>query len=140
MIMPILLGLLCAVLVASLVVGFLSTRKRNLCNLITWASIVALVIFGGLTAVVVHEHNAWVSEMRVQQEELTLYQNVIADCNDEYVRYDFYTKVMKFNEDYEALVEDQNNIWAGYFCADDLLEGLAPIQFELHGGNYEVAD
>lgn len=136
MIMPIIFGLLCAIIIAAFVIGFFSTKTRDLCII----SIFILLACICGTFKIVQDHNHNVYKMRERQEQLILYQSVVAACDNEYVRYDFYTKINAFNQDYAKLVNEQNNFWLSYFYEDNLLEDLNPIQFELHGGNYEVAD
>ena len=65
--------------------------------------------------------------------DLTLYQPLVEETTNEYVRYDFYDKVNDFNERYEQMEKISENNWVGGLVRKDWSATMGPIDFYLHG-------
>lgn len=74
--------------------------------------------------------------LRAEYSDLMLYYNTVNNSTNEYVRYDYYEKVMDYNEDYENYQEQTENSWVGALCSKDWGLGIGLIDFQLHGDDY----
>ena len=84
------------------------------------------IIFGGA--------NAEINHMRAEYDKLTLYQTVVEQTDNEYVRFDFYQSVTEYNTRYENVVDKAQSIWLGVLYPKNWAEQIAPIEFHLNGG------
>lgn len=75
-----------------------------------------------------------VDDLRQEYENILIYYNTIDTCDNEYVRFDFYKRVERYNSQYEALVKDSESAWVGAFYPDGWQEEFGPIDFLLRGG------
>ena len=91
-------------------------------------SVFALV-FGGIV-------NDTANELATTYNDLILYQTTIERSTNEYVRYDYYDKVTAYNEAFEDYVIASQDKWLGGLYPTDWDEGIAIIDFQLHGDNY----
>lgn len=74
-----------------------------------------------------------VIELNAVHADLTLYQPLVEETTNEYVRYDFYDKVNDFNERYEEMEKISENNWVGGLVRKDWSATMGPIDFYLHG-------
>ena len=88
------------------------------------------IVFGGIVG-------NTASELTATYNDLILYQTTVEHSTNEYVRYDYYDKVTAYNEafaDYGIASQDK---WLGSLYPADWDEGIAIIDFQLHGDFYE---
>lgn len=85
----------------------------------------------GVTASGTHRQ---VDNLRQEYENILIYYNTIDTCDNEYVRFDFYERVERYNNQYEALAEDSESAWVGIFYPDGWQEEFGTIDFLLRDG------
>lgn len=61
---------------------------------------------------------------------LTLYQSVVEESEDEYLRYSFYNQVNEYNDEYKTFIEDSANFWTSNLYPKTSLDS---IDFYLNG-------
>lgn len=76
---------------------------------------------------------AW---LKAESADIQLYYNTVVYSDNEYVRYDFYDRVVAYNHRYEAYQNAVENPWTSWLFDADVLTDCAPIQFELNTGTY----
>ena len=64
--------------------------------------------------------------------ELMIYKQTVEQSTNEYVRWNYYNKVVDWNEHYEKNVNSTESFWFGPYLYD-VLEGTALIDFQLRG-------
>ena len=64
--------------------------------------------------------------------ELMIYKQTVEQSTNEYVRWDYYDKVLDWNEHYEENANPAESFWFGPY-QHDVFEGTALIDFQLHG-------
>lgn len=92
---------------------------------------IATGIACGLTASGTHLQ---VNDLRQEYDNILIYYDTVDTCNNEYVRFDFYERVERYNSQYEALAEDSDSAWIGVFYPDGWQEEFGPIDFLLRDG------
>ena len=64
--------------------------------------------------------------------ELMIYKQTVEQSTNEYVRWNYYDKVLDWNEHYEENANPAESFWFGPY-QHNVLEGTALIDFQLHG-------
>lgn len=64
--------------------------------------------------------------------ELMIYKQTVEQSTNEYVRWNYYDKVLDWNEYYEENANPAESFWFGPY-QHDVFEGTALIDFQLHG-------
>lgn len=64
--------------------------------------------------------------------ELMIYKQTVEQSTNEYVRWNYYGKVLDWNEHYEENANPTESFWFGPY-QHDVFEGTALIDFQLHG-------
>lgn len=80
-----------------------------------------------------HRDAAW---LKAESADIQLYYNTIVYSDNEYVRYNFYDRVMEYNRLYEAYQEAVENPWTSWLYDEDVLTECTPINFVLSTGTY----
>jgi 4-amino-4-deoxy-L-arabinose transferase-like glycosyltransferase len=65
-------------------------------------------------------------------DELMIYKQTVEQSTNEYVRWNYYGKVLDWNEHYEDKANFTESFWFGPY-QHDVFEGTALIDFQLHG-------
>ena len=76
---------------------------------------------------------AW---LKTESADIQLYYNTIVYSDNEYVRYNFYDRVMEYNRLYEAYQEAVENPWTSWLFDESILTECTPIEFSLNVGTY----
>ncbi len=76
-------------------------------------------------------------ELRAEYNDLMTYYNVVNYSDDEYVRFDYYNKILEYNKQYETLSARYENPWISWFQPKDGLYGISFIDFMLNRGSYD---
>lgn len=100
------------------------------------AMVVLSVICGIATGIVIGGSHGEINRLKAEYDKLTLYQSVVEQTDNEYVRFDFYQDIMEYNVKYENVVDKAQSIWLGALYPKDWAEQIAPIEFYLNGGLY----
>jgi hypothetical protein len=96
--------------------------------------ILSFVMCGVICAIILPITHNIVSDLREDYNALMLYHDTIDQCYNEYVRFDFYQRVMDYNERYAAVQEGSNSLWIGEFYPKDWDTEILPIEFLLNSG------
>ena len=64
--------------------------------------------------------------------ELMIYKQTVEQSTNEYVRWNYYGKILDWNEHYEENANITESFWFGPY-QHDVFEGTALIDFQLHG-------
>lgn len=65
-------------------------------------------------------------------DELMIYKQTVEQSTNEYVRWNYYDKVLDWNEHYEENANPAESFWFGPY-QHDVFEGTALIDFQLRG-------
>lgn len=99
--------------------------------------IILLIIFLGMgccNAICAAQADNYRQELQETYNQLTLYQDMVSYCSNEYVRFDFYIRVQEYNERYERYNKLSENAWVDVWYKTDKISNLSTIDFVL---NYE---
>jgi hypothetical protein len=99
--------------------------------LVTLGIAVATGIACGVTASGTHQQ---VNSLRNEYEDILIYYDLIDTCDNEYVRFDFYKRVERYNNQYKALAKDSESAWVGIFYPGGWQEEFGTIDFFLRDG------
>lgn len=134
MILTILLILmLCTAGIAAAMLIFKAPFRSTL-GLILLCCLFTCVIWGGCTAGAANQAHRSLEALAADYEELTLYQNLVDESYNEYVRFDFYNRIQEYNEAYNKYVANCDSAWLNCFYTQTKLDnaGVAEISFYLH--------
>ena len=87
------------------------------------------IVFGGIVG-------NTADELAATYHDLVLYQTTVEHSTNEYVRYDYYDKVVKYNEAYTDYTVAAQGKWLGGLYPANWDENIAIIDFQLHGDFY----
>ena len=87
------------------------------------------IVFGGIVS-------NTADELTATYNDLALYQTTVEHSTNEYVRYDYYDKVVAYNEAFADYAIASQDKWLGGLYPTDWDEGIALIDFQLHGDSY----
>ena len=87
------------------------------------------IVFGGIVG-------NTADELAATYNDLILYQTTVEHSTNEYVRYDYYDKITAYNEAFADYVIASQDKWLGGLYPTDWDEGIAIIDFQLHGDSY----
>lgn len=96
--------------------------------------ILSFVMCGVICIIILPVTRGIVNDLREEHDALMLYHDTIDQCYNEYVRFDFYQRVMDYNEYYAAVQKDSNSLWIGEFYPKDWDTEILPIEFLLNSG------
>ena len=88
------------------------------------------IVFGGIVG-------NTANELATTYHDLVLYQSTVEHSTNEYVRYDYYDKVVEYNEAYVDYMVAAQGKWLGGLYPANWDEGIAIIDFQLHGDFYD---
>ena len=74
-----------------------------------------------------------VDALKAQYEDIMLYNDVVAECDNEEVRFGHYEKIFAFNAEYNEMVEIAENEIFGALVSSDWSDGFGPITFVFRG-------
>ena len=74
--------------------------------------------------------------LKTESADIQLYYNTVVYSDNEYVRYNFYDRVMEYNRVYTAYQEASENSMTSWLYDSDVLTECGPIDFELSAGTY----
>ena len=127
------LALTAVTIVVTVVFGY--QKNATLRKVILYGLVASLllsgfaIVFGGIVG-------NTADELTATYNDLILYQTTVEHSTNEYVRYDYYDKVTAYNEAFEDYVIASQDKWLGGLYPTDWDEGIAIIDFQLHGDNY----
>lgn len=133
----IMLSIFCAavaIAIITIVVGtvFGYSKNRTLKSIFR-AAIVAAAFCGVFCGVLGGIYANDVNEIKATYADLVLYQPLVEETSNEYIRYDFYDKVNTYNEMYDTMETNAASDWFGALVNKNWNENCAHIDFFLHG-------
>lgn len=100
------------------------------------ATLLVISLALGVVAVVgLATYNGAAEKIQEQYDTIMLYYDTIDNCRNEYVRFDFYTKVQDYNAEYLKTKEKAENMWFGKLFPSDWDVACGLIDFKLIGGS-----
>lgn len=81
-------------------------------------------------------YNGVAEKIQEHYDTIMLYYDTIDNCRNEYVRFDFYTRVQDYNAEYLKTQEKAEDIWFGKLFPSKWNANCKTIDFELHTGAY----
>lgn len=98
------------------------------------ALLVFSLFFGVCNAIAATQGADYRQELQETYSQLTLYQDTVSYCGNEYVRFDFYTRCQEYNERYNTYNRLSENWLIGVWYDTDKISDLSTVDFVL---NYE---
>lgn len=132
----ILLAVLLCTATAIISMMVFNLRNNKTLYMVVVAGIVISVILGMTCILYGSIASGNVAELHADYNDLMLYYNTVNYSTNEYVRYDYYDKVMAYNRDFERYQKEATNIWLGGLYPKEWDYGIGLIDFQLHGDNY----
>ena len=130
-----LVSLMLAVIAVIVGVVFGYTKTKFIRTVILLSVVVAIV--SGIACLGIGcAYGNKVDALKAEFNDLTLYQPLVEETYNEYIRYDFYDKVNDYNQRYENVANFAENAWFGALVNANWSDGFGPISFYLHGGAY----
>lgn len=94
--------------------------------------LVVSLLMGCWNAQVCHRASSDVQELKATYNDLTLYQDTVSYCANEYVRFDFYIKVQEYNEAYNKYLKTCEDGWVNCWYKADKVADISTIDFYLN--------
>lgn len=130
------LGVMVVTLCTAVVMLVFGYQKNALCRKIVSVGVIAALSLGFIFAITGGVMSNSTDKLCDQYHDLTLYQYTIEQSVNEYVRFDYYNRVMDYNEMYENHRCQAANDWFGWLYGKDWDSGIGYIEFVLHGDEY----
>ena len=130
-----LVSLLLAVIAVIVGIAFGYTKTKFIRTVVSLCTVVA-ILSGSVCLGIGCTYNNKVNTLKAEFNDLTLYQPLVEETSNEYIRYDFYDKVNDYNQRYENVANFAENAWFGALVNANWSNGFGPISFYLHGGAY----
>lgn len=124
------LGLLLA---AGLVVRFVFKPKWAWLDKLIIVAVVLVFICGLFSVCMGCAANDSILNLKAEAADIELYYITIQNCDNEYVRFDFYQRVQDYNELYNYYLDLCDSPWIGAYYPDDWTDEISQIEFALHG-------
>lgn len=96
--------------------------------------LVVTLIMGCWNAAIANRASSDAQDLITTYNDLVLYQDTVSYSGNEYVRFDFYTKVQEYNEAYNDYLAICENGWVNCWYKADNISNISLIDFSL---NYE---
>ena len=104
-------------------------------NRVIAALLVASLALGVVAVVGSATYNGAAEKIQEQYDTIMLYYDTIDNCRNEYVRFDFYTRVQDYNTEYLKTQEKAEDMWFGKLFPSDWDVACGLIDFKLIGGS-----
>ena len=77
-------------------------------------------------------YHSKLNDLQDRYEDLMIYHNTVSESTNEYVRFDYYNKILDYNNDYTRLENASNGLIAGYLVPKNWNESISRIEFLLY--------
>lgn len=131
-----LLALLIAV--SAVVVRFIFRPKWVWLNYVIIFMLSASLMFGLCAATIANSSRNQVKALQDEYDNIMLYHYTISNAMSEPVRFDFYQRIIEFNEAYNDMLEASQSAWVGALYDRDWNANMTPILFDLHGEDFYI--
>lgn len=120
--------------VAGLIVRLVFKYNEAWLNRVVIMALCLMVIFGASCLIGIAVCSKEISDLRAEHDHIMIYYDVVDQCDNEYVRFDFYQEVEDYNAYYAAVVKSAASPWKGVFYPENWQEEVMPIEFYLRTG------
>ena len=120
------------VFIVAMVLYYKAPEHENIAQLTAGIAGSIAVILVGSWILTVCLAPAALAGNQERYNELMIYKQTVEQSTNEYVRWDYYNKVLDWNEYYEENANPAESFWFGPY-QHDVFEGTALIDFQLHG-------
>ncbi len=138
--MGLIIIVMCALVLAAVTVvlgvAFGYHKNATLKNVFAAAMFVALMI-GVFSFVLNRNFNSEVVALKDTYNNLTIYQPLVEETENEYIRYNFFIDVNEYNKQYEKVKAIANNKWYGALVPKHWNTDVELIEFKLNGIVYK---
>lgn len=94
------------------------------------------LVFGATSIMVASNASETADWLKQESADILLYYNTVNYSDNEYVRYNFYDRVMNYNRVYTAYQEASETPLTSWLYDTDVLGECGLIDFMLNGGTY----
>ncbi len=128
--------LLVAALIAAagLVVRLVFKYNEAWLNRVVIMALCLVVLFGTCSIIGVSVCREEIVDLRSEYNHIMIYYDVVNQCDNEYVRFDFYQEIRDYNVAYAMAVKNAAGPWKGAFYPENWQEQILPIEFYLRTG------
>ena len=121
---------------AVIIVPSIFHYKSKLLQSIMCIGFCVCIVLGFICGTVASQAKDVGNWLKAESANIQLYYNTIAYSDNEYVRYDFYNRVTKYNRVYKSYQNKVENSLTSWLYDGDVLIECAPIEFVLNTGTY----
>lgn len=120
--------------VAGLIVRLVFKCNQAWLNRVVIMALILTVSLGASCLIGAAVCSNQIADLRAEHDHIMIYYDVVDQCENEYVRFDFYQEVEDYNAAYATAVKDTASPWRGAFYPKDWQEEIMPIEFYLRTG------
>lgn len=120
--------------VAGLIVRLVFKYNEDWLNNVIIVAVCSIVIFGAGCIIGSAVCRGEITDLRAEYDHIMIYYDVVDQCENEYVRFDFYQEVKDYNAEYAATVKSAASPWKDAFYPKNWQEEITPIEFYLRTG------
>lgn len=120
---------------ATIVVKCVFKPKWAWLNRIVIAMLALAIVAGAAATIADGVCGSRIADLKAEATNIILYYDTINECDNEYVRFDFYQRVKNYNAEYAACQELNGNIWIGAFLPRGWDSEIGLIDFMLRTGS-----
>lgn len=139
MILLVMLLISALVAAAGLLVRLVFKVNEGWLNRIVIMALCLTVVFGASCMIGAAVCDKEIADLRAAHDHIMIYYDVVNQCENEYVRFDFYQTVEDYNAAYAAAVKSAAGPWKGAFYPKGWQEEILPIEFYLRTGAEDYA-
>jgi 4-amino-4-deoxy-L-arabinose transferase-like glycosyltransferase len=120
------------VFIVALVLYYKVPKHKDIAQPIAGISSAVAVLIIGFWILTIFLSPVALAANQERYNELMIYKQTVEQSTNEYVRWNYYDKVLDWNEHYEENANPAESFWFGPY-QHDVFEGTALIDFQLHG-------
>jgi hypothetical protein len=120
------------VFIVAMVLYYKAPEHEDIASPIAGIAGAIAVILVGSWILTIYLAPAALAGNQERYNELMIYKQTVEQSTNEYVRWNYYDKVLDWNEYYEENANPAESFWFGPY-QHDVFEGTALIDFQLHG-------
>ena len=139
MILLVMLLISALIAVAGLIVRLVFKYNETWLNRVVIMALTLMVGFGASCLIGVAVCSNQIADLRAEHDHIMIYYDVVDQCENEYVRFDFYQEVEDYNAAYAVAVKDTASPWRGAFYPANWQAEITPIEFYLRTGAEDYA-
>ena len=133
-----LLALLLCTFAATICTMVFGLQKNKIVRKVIVCGLALCLVFGVVCGIGTAVCSNRADNIQATFEDLSLYYSTVSFSTNEYVRYDYYNKVLDYNAEFADALEQSKNIWFGGFYPKDWASNIDLISFQLHGDDYYI--